>query len=112
MLRTDDTIAAISSAAGFAGRAIVRLTGPESIEICRRLCTSRTDLGQLPGFRAIDAVLDLPGLSLPVRIYLFRSPRSYTTQDLVEIHLPGSPIAAEALLTAMLVAGARAAEPA
>ncbi|MFP4355742.1 MAG: tRNA modification GTPase [Phycisphaerae bacterium] len=111
MLRTDDTIAAISSAAGFAGRAIVRLTGPESIEICRRLCTSRTDLGQLPGFRAIDAVLDLPGLSLPVRIYLFRSPRSYTTQDLVEIHLPGSPIAAEALLAAMLVAGARAAEP-
>jgi tRNA modification GTPase len=39
------------------------------------------------------------------------APRSYTREDVVELHLPGSPPLARAVLDALLAAGARAAEP-
>ncbi len=40
-----------------------------------------------------------------------RSPRSYTREDVVELHLPGNPLVAELVLEAAIDAGARLAEP-
>jgi tRNA modification GTPase len=44
-------------------------------------------------------------------LYLMRTPRSYTREDVVELHLPGNPLVAELVLEAAIAAGARLAEP-
>ena len=68
-------------------------------------------LARLPAFRAVDGLVRLGGRSeLPARAYMFRAPRSYTRQDVVELHLPGSAVAAGALLEGLIAGGAQLAE--
>jgi len=106
-----ETIAALSSASGDSAIAIVRLSGPEAIRIAASLCP-QSALESMTGFNAADAVLDIPGVgSVPVRAYIFKSPRSYTTEDVAELHLPGSPLLVEKTLLALADKGARLAEP-
>jgi tRNA modification GTPase len=107
---SDDTIAAISTAAGSAARAIVRASGPDAVAIAGRLFTpAGGSLASLGGFRAADGRVHVPALELPARAYVFRAPRSYTRQDVVELHVPGSAVVASAVLEAFFAAGARAA---
>jgi tRNA modification GTPase len=60
---------------------------------------------RLSGPRAVAAGGSRPGA------VVFRAPRSYTREDVVEIHLPGSPPLVEALLRDLVEAGARPARP-
>ena len=78
-----DTIVALSSPPGAGLRAVVRLSGPRAIEI---------------------------GASRPGAV-AFRAPRSYTREDVVEIHLPGSPPLVDLLVRSLVEAGARPARP-
>ncbi|MCY2930298.1 MAG: 50S ribosome-binding GTPase, partial [Planctomycetota bacterium] len=128
MLDTQDTIVALSTAAGSAARAVLRLSGPNALALAGALFNPRAgaltlaagvfsplagSLAQTPGFRCLDGVVSggRPRVDLPARAYVFRAPRSYTRQDLVELHLPGSPAAVEALRSALVAAGAREAGP-
>jgi len=113
VLATEDTIVAISTAAARAARAIVRLSGPSAIALASRVFeASDADLADLPGFRTAAGLVRLPDtqIQLPGRAYLFRAPRSYTREDVVELHVPGSPAAATALMAALIDAGARQGE--
>jgi len=47
----------------------------------------------------------------PADLYIFRAPHSYTTQDMVEFHLPGSGPLLQMVLQGLLTTGARLAEP-
>ena len=119
MFLTDDTIVAISTAAGRGARAIVRLSGTEALALAAGVFRPRTgSLAEMGGFRAADGVLHLPSpvagqadIELPARAYVFRAPRSYTRQDVVELHLPAAPPAVNALLDTLIAAGARQAQP-
>ncbi len=113
MLPAEDTIAAVSSASGLGPRAIVRLSGDRSLSIADRFLATGGPLSKLPGFRFVDGILTLPheGIEVPTRAYVFRRPRSYTREDLVEFHLPGSPAIASSLMAALIEAGARQAGP-
>ncbi len=115
MFSTGDTIVAISTAAGLAARAIVRLSGPGAFHLAANVFTpGEGTLGELDGFRAADGLLHIPaagGIELPARAYVFRAPRSYTRQDVVELHVPGSPPVAGALVSALIDLGARRAAP-
>ena len=112
--RLDDTIVAISSPPGSGPLGIVRLSGPEALPITDRM--ARTVTGKLlanrPGSTRIPGDV-LPGddVSLPAEFYVFRAPRSYTRQDLIEIHTVGSPAALELVRRRALELGALAAEP-
>ena len=111
MFTVDDTIAAVSSAAGPAGRSIVRLSGPEALRLAGGVFSE--PLAHLGGFRAVVGVVSVPRpvpIVVPARVYLFRAPRSYTRQDVVELHVPGEVVAA-VVCGALLEAGARPAEP-
>ncbi len=112
MFRTEETIVAISSPAGLGARAIVRLSGPQAIPIAERyFLPARSRLTELGGFRTTPGRVCLPGpIEAPGRAYVFRAPRSYTRQDVVELHLPGCPALARAAVEAALSAGARQAE--
>ena len=102
-----DTIAAISSAVGAAARMILRLSGPRAIEIAGRLGVD----SEAQGGGSFRCPLSFSELVVPAWVYLFRAPRSYSGEDLVELHLPGNPALAKMVLEELLRAGARAAEP-
>ncbi|MCK5556832.1 MAG: 50S ribosome-binding GTPase, partial [Candidatus Hydrogenedentes bacterium] len=55
-------------------------------------------------------VQETTAIELPARLYMFRRPRSYTRQDVVELHLPGNPSVATSILGSLIDAGARQAE--
>lgn len=80
---SSDTIAAVSSPPGAGLRAVVRLSGPDAAALAA---------GE-------------PGA------VLFRAPRSYTGEDVAELHLPGSPPLVEACLRRLAERGARPARP-
>ncbi|HYE99296.1 MAG TPA: GTPase [Planctomycetota bacterium] len=78
-----DTIVAPATPSGGGLRAVVRVGGPRAVELA----------GARPG------------------AVVFRAPRSYTREDLVEIHLPASPPLVDRLVRDLLEAGARPARP-
>jgi tRNA modification GTPase len=101
----DDTIIAISSAVGPASRIILRTSGPSTKKILH-------DLGCAPSPQGSSRQrITIKGMSLPATIWQFISPKSYTGQDLAEIHLPGNPLLARLVMERAMELGARAAEP-
>ncbi len=114
MFDTNETIAAISTAAGSAARAIVRLSGTEALATAGKIFKPESKpFNEVGGFRCVDGRVKIraEGIELPARAYIFRAPRSYTRQDVVELHLPGASAAASALQDALISAGARQARP-
>jgi tRNA modification GTPase len=109
-----DTIVARATAAGRSAIAIVRLSGPDAIDIAERFLRSKRLLRDLPPwtlgrFAALDpaddrVIDDVLAVRMP-------APRSYTAEDVVEIHAHGSTVVVEALLGSAMLAGARLAEP-
>jgi tRNA modification GTPase len=108
----DDTIVALSSAPGPGERAIVRLSGTNSLRIARAVFRGAEEPNGTAR-RLYEGDVILPGLPSPVpaTLCLFLAPRSYTGQDVVEIHTISSMPIVEALTAALLTAGARAAQP-
>jgi len=109
MFNQDDTIVAISSAAGTGLRGILRLSGPQAICVTQQFFS--VPLATAAAWQCLDGrfIFD-ETFSVPAQVYLFRGPRSYTGQDMVEIHLSGSETLFRLALQAFLQAGMRAAE--
>lgn len=111
----DDTIVAVSSASGPAVRAIVRVSGPHTRAVVNAVFqASEGNRGLTPPARQlIPGSLTLSGVHsrLPAALYFFPGPRSYTGQDLAELHTIGSPPLVERLVADLLNAGARPAQP-
>ncbi len=106
-MTTGDTIAALATAAVPAARAVVRTSGPSAVATARRLCPGLT----VTAASATRATLAFAGLTCPAWVYAFLAPRSYTGEDVVEYHLPGSPVLARLLLDDLLAGGLRSADP-
>ena len=102
-----DTIAAISSSVGPAARMILRLSGPGAAEVAATVGVPVN----LQGSTASRISLAFDGFTFPAWVYVFQAPRSYTGDDLIELHIPGNPLLAARLLDHLLKHGARAAEP-
>ncbi len=85
---------------------VLRLSGPDTLKIAKGLGATAGE-----GFSATRDQLRFAGLSCPAWVYLFVGPRSYTGQDLVELHVPGNPLLARILLDWIVQEGARLAEP-
>ncbi len=47
---------------------------------------------------------------VPVWVYVFEAPHSYTGEDLIELHIPGNPLLARLVLERLVALGARQAE--
>jgi tRNA modification GTPase len=106
-LTTASTIAAISSAVGPAARMIVRVSGPDALRLARLVGV----IGDHRGGSAFRIQLSFSQLSVSAWIYVFLAPHSYTGEDLMEFHLPGSPVLVKLLLEDLLRLGARPADP-
>ena len=98
------TIAAIATAPGRGGIAVVRVSGPEAFAVARRL--SGRDVA--PGRIAYAALHDKAGRLLDAAVVLaFKSPHSYTGEDVVEFQCHGGFITPRRILEACFAAGAR-----
>ena len=109
-----DTIAALATQPGEAGVAIVRVSGPGAFAVADRVfrCAGAPPSARPAGTFVYGHVVDPAGTHLDEALaLLFRAPRSYTREDIVEIHGHGGRTAATRLLRSVLSAGARLAEP-
>ena len=108
-----DTIAAISTAPGAGGIAIVRLSGPRAEQLLRAVFRPASEKADLSGRRlTYGAAVDGRGEVLDeVMAVLLHAPRTYTREDMAEIHCHGGGACASAVLARFLALGARAAEP-
>ena len=92
----------------------MRLSGPEALAIATEVFVDQnaTPLAECRGSRSYRGELRVEGdASVPGALYLFRAPRSYTRQDIVELHTIGSPPLLGMLVERTIERGARAAEP-
>jgi len=107
---TDDTIAAIATAAGVGGVGIVRLSGPRAIAIAADALG--VPAGQLDRRVRVGWVHDREGRAIDqVLAFAMRAPASFTGEDVAELHGHGGPHNLERLLATLLERGARVAEP-
>lgn len=124
----NDTIVAIASAPGLGAVGVVRLSGPQAYEIADRLfvpfrgeAPSRRKAGSVIYGRVIEGRGGGAAGPTPYSpqertldealLLTFRAPRSYTTQDVVEIQTHGGPAVLRSTLDLCVQHGARPAGP-
>src|SRR5690606_19197540 len=104
------TIFALSSAPGRAGVAVVRVSGPHAGEAADRMASPRPD-NRLAALRRIRDPETGEVLDEALVLWL-AGPRTETGEDMLELHLHGSPAVVRAVLDALgRVPGCRLAEP-
>jgi tRNA modification GTPase len=96
MFSADDTIAAIATARGAAGVAVIRISGPTAWDIARQLFSKPKTAFQpgrfYHGWLLDPWTRDGQGQPLPVDevlLLIFKAPHSFTGDDVVEIHCHG-----------------------
>jgi len=109
-----DTIAAIATPMGVGGLGIIRVSGPKSEEIARKLFKPRKRVDNFMTHHLYHGEIISPetGATLDeVLLTLMRKPHSYTGEDTLEINCHGGPLILQVVLTEVIKAGARLAEP-
>ncbi|WP_394368809.1 tRNA uridine-5-carboxymethylaminomethyl(34) synthesis GTPase MnmE [Hymenobacter guriensis] len=105
-----DTIVALSTPPGAGAIAVLRLSGPQAIQLTDELFAGKR-LHEQPGHTLHYGTLRDEGRILDeVVVSLFRGPHSYTREDVVEISCHGSDYIVQQVLAALVRRGARLAE--
>jgi tRNA modification GTPase len=109
-----DTIAAISTPAGMGGIGIVRCSGPRAQAIAGQIFRSRKNSGPLLSHRFYLGEIIRPrdGTVLDEVLLVFmRQPKTYTREDVLEIHCHSGVLILQEILREVLESGVRLAEP-
>lgn len=107
----DDTIAALATPPGVGAIGVIRISGPQAFAIANALMPSKSLLQQ-PSHTLHVGMLRHRGVSLDEAVVaLFKGPRSYTGEDVVELSCHGSPYVLNQVLQAIGDLGARPAKP-
>ena len=114
IVNNQDTIAAIATPSGTGGVGIIRVSGPDTFKITRRIfqpkqtnCSWEShhlyhgDIISADGRTILDEVL----------VSLMRQPHSFTGEDVLEINCHGSPVIMQAILSQLVQLGCRPAKP-
>jgi tRNA modification GTPase len=108
----DDTIAAISTAVGEGAIAVLRISGSEAISLVAQIFRGSTAPQKMEPRRSyFGEIYDATGVIDQVLLAVFRRPQTYTGEDLVEISCHGGILVTRKILSLLLNAGARSAEP-
>ena len=107
----DSTIAAISTAYGEAGIGIVRMSGPDSLDVLRKVFVPKVDW--MPRHMYYGRIVDPAGGKVvdECLAVFMPGPYSYTGEDVTEIQCHGSVISYKEILGLLLDNGAKPAEP-
>lgn len=106
----EDTIVALATADGIGAIGVIRLSGPQAIEIANRVFRGK-DLTRQPSHTIhLGQILDGEVILDEVLASLFVAPRSYTRENVVEISCHGSGYIIESIIKLLIKNGARAAK--
>jgi len=105
-----DTIVALATPPGVGAIGVIRVSGPETFEIVNNLFSGK-DLTQQPSHTAHLGTLRFENKILDeVLVTLFKGPKSYTKEDVIEISCHGSQFILQQVINALLSSGARLAK--
>ena len=110
----NDTIAAVCTAPGQSGIGIIRVSGDSSLAIAQKIFKPKKSTLKLE--LQINEMLfghiysDTEAIDEVFCVYM-KAPRSYTAEDVVEIHCHGGVVIVQKILSLLYVSGARPAEP-
>lgn len=103
-----DTIVALATPQGLGAIGVIRLSGAAAISIANRLFPSKDLTAQPSHTIHVGWLKDEKGTDIDeVVISLFKNPRSYTGEDVVEISCHGSAYVQQQIIHACIAAGAR-----
>ncbi len=111
----ETTIAAISTAISASGIGIVRMSGPESMDVISRIYRSKNGGKNIKEVKShtihYGYIFDGEEVVDEVLVMVMRAPRTYTGEDTVEIDCHGGVYAMKKVLETVLRNGAQIAEP-
>ena len=106
-----DTIVALATAHGVSAIGVIRLSGPSAITIADGMFPSK-DLTKAAGYTLhVGRIVHQRRVLDEVVVSIFKGPKSYTGEDVVEISCHGSPYIQEQIIEAFVQSGARLAKP-
>ena len=110
--RNMETIAAISTPPGVGGIGIIRISGDNALNVAKRIFKAKNKSEIKPFTIRFGYVVDENQNALDqVLVSYFKSPKSYTGEDVLEITCHGGNVSTREILELVLKNGARLAEP-
>ncbi len=104
-----DTIFALASASGRAGVAVIRISGPKSTKVLQELTGKKLPVPRMASLRHLK---NADGIKLDeALVFWFVGPKSFSGEDMVELHTHGSTAVIEAVSNTLYDLGLRQAEP-
>jgi len=112
MIDRETTICAIATPPGTGAIAVIRISGSEAFPICSKIITLPKSLSEYPSHTVhLCRIVDKDEVVDEVLVTLFKSPRSYTGEDTVEISCHGSLYIQQRIMELLLRHGATLAQP-
>ena len=105
-----DTIVALATPTGRSGIGVIRLSGPDSLNVARKLVQDDTYAPEPRTAQLRKLYSDSEIIDVAVITY-YRAPHSFTGEDVVEISCHGSPVLLRQVIDICLRLDARMAEP-
>ena len=113
-IRNEDTICAPATVPGTGAISVIRVSGPEALAIADKVISCRKgSISEAAGYTIkFGTVADAAGTVIDeVLVSIFKAPYSYTGENSVEISCHASSYIVSSVMSLLLEAGARAAEP-
>ena len=107
----DDTIAAISTPSGRGAISIVRISGRNAIKIIKQIFVPKTKKEFTTPGVYVGKIVDNNKVIDEVVLIVWRAPKSFSGEDLVEINCHGGIVVTNDVLNTVLKKGARLARP-
>jgi tRNA modification GTPase len=108
---TEDTIVALSTPSGVGAIGVIRLSGPQAISICEKIMPALKLKEAVSHTLHFGLVMDGKEVVDEAVAGIFKAPKSYTCQDVVEISCHGSAFIIQKVLQLLIKNGARPAKP-
>ncbi|MEG0137423.1 MAG: tRNA uridine-5-carboxymethylaminomethyl(34) synthesis GTPase MnmE [Bacilli bacterium] len=110
-MNMNDTITAVSTALGVGAISIIRVSGNDAIEIANKITKRKRLLDVKSHTINYDHIIDNKDIIDEVLISVMRAPKTFTTEDVVEINAHGGITTTNKILKLLLNNGCRLAEP-
>jgi len=109
----EDTIAAISTPLGEGGIGIIRVSGPEALQITSRIFKAKRGIKSFESHKMVYGyIFDQYGQMVDEVLFCYmKAPHTYTREEVVEINCHGGMVPLRRILELVLAEGARLAEP-
>jgi len=107
----DDTIVALATPPGIGAIGVIRLSGKSTFKIVNNLFPSKDLIQEAANTLHVGYLKHNNKVVDEVVLSLFRSPKSYTGEDVIEISCHGSPFIHQQIIAACIEQGARLAKP-